>query len=1246
MITVEKWAGLVTNASPYSIPPGAATTQVNLQAVSPGQLTVRPGLQAVTLASTVSATTPVVSAIGLKRAGDDNIVYQDADGQVYTASTPSGGIPPTFSAAPGAPSALSATPGNGTAALSWTAPSLSGGADVTGYSVQLSTNGGTTWTFAASFDTTSGTVSGLTNGQAYVFRVAATNPYGIGNYSSASTSVTPAGPPSSPRSLVATPGNAQVVLTWSAPSSNGGSAVTDYVVQYSFNSGTSWTTFADGTSGTTGAVITGLTNGQPYVFRVAAVNLYGTSEYTAFMTPTAPLGVPDRITTLTATHGNQLVSLLWTAPAANHQLGILDYTIQQSTDGTNWRSLVDGPSTDTSLTVQSLTNGSSYYFRVAATNTVGLGPYSDAVGPIIPRTIPGSVTGLTATAGNTQVELAWTAPSSNGGAAITDYRIQQSVNNGAYVTITDGVGTGTSYTVTGLTNGSQYRYKVAAINSEGAGSDATSSSVTPVTVPLAPTNVIGTASGDAQITVRWTVPSDPGGSPITDYIIQYSSNSGSTWTTFSDAVSSSSQVAVTGLTSGTDYVFRVAAVNSVGTGNYSSASATVRAIGAPQPPTSVTVTGGNTSVLAKWVAPTNDGGTPITGYAIQYMWTSNPTVWTTFGRVGNVSQYNVTSLQNGREYKVRVAAINAFGVGAYSSESSAVTPGRVPDAPSAVTVTSTSINPANNKGLITLSWTTPNTYGSDVTGSSVYYYPQNGASTTVEGASGNTITLTDALDVTKTYYFQVRTKSTVGPGQWSTALVRAPLISPPSALSVTATPSAGYVTLSYSVTDGGQAPWVRAVEANQFGTAYTPLANYSHDAVLRTIKIGVAEANDLAFRVTLQNVAGSVSATSNVVTTATGSIADPPAVLSVAQRDGRAYVISALPASGAGRDISASTWYRKGDTLAFQYSTDNGSNWNNFDAVDGTPPTAQVFGGGYLSIDEQGNNEFLRDNPANRTFHYLSRPTTGAFLIRARGATSGGAVASGTPWSAATTVPARAAPTTSTVLWPVLYLWNANTRAQFVGTSRSVVGSSSASTGRFGTLVSSPFAPTQFSPSYRQCVEWWQYVDSGSTGDKLVLVSQASSSTTVGFGFSLQSSVSATNVTVKVIIPGWTGAYGPNKTVTIPISGIDAQWNHFAAEFCAAHQNFGATPSGFTVGGLRVWVNGKLQTSVSSGTNTSTGTAAMLYPDIKTDIESVRVTAGELYSSPAGTEAALSFATDIPVPYDFAPPQEQFWHPA
>ena len=88
MISIEKWAGLVTNASPYSLPPGAAVTQVNLQAISPGQLTVRKGAAAVTFASHTGSADAIVRAFCYPR-DVDSVVYQNAAGEIRVARGPS-----------------------------------------------------------------------------------------------------------------------------------------------------------------------------------------------------------------------------------------------------------------------------------------------------------------------------------------------------------------------------------------------------------------------------------------------------------------------------------------------------------------------------------------------------------------------------------------------------------------------------------------------------------------------------------------------------------------------------------------------------------------------------------------------------------------------------------------------------------------------------------------------------------------------------------------------------------------------------------------------------------------------------------------------------------------------------------------------------------------------------------------------------------------------------------------------------
>jgi uncharacterized membrane protein affecting hemolysin expression len=86
--------------------------------------------------------------------------------------------------------------------------------------------------------------------------------------------------PSTPTNVVATVGNAQASLRWTAPSSNGGAAITNYVIQFSSNNGNSWTAVSRTASTATTATVTGLVNGVAYIFRVAAVNSAGTGGFT------------------------------------------------------------------------------------------------------------------------------------------------------------------------------------------------------------------------------------------------------------------------------------------------------------------------------------------------------------------------------------------------------------------------------------------------------------------------------------------------------------------------------------------------------------------------------------------------------------------------------------------------------------------------------------------------------------------------------------------------------------------------------------------------------------------------------------------------------------------------------------------------------------------------------------------------------------------------------------------------------
>ena len=206
--------------------------------------------------------------------------------------------------------------------------------------------------------------------------------------------------------------------------------------------------------------------------------------------------------------------------------------------------------------------------------------------------VPGIPTSVVATTGGSSLLVSWTAPVSNGGSPITNYLVQYSSNNGLLWTdFPAGLyPTPTYLPVTGLTNGTAYVIKVYAVNAIGVSpSSHFSAPVTPVgspvvvapTVPGPPTGVSG-LFGNTQVAVSWAAPASNGGSPITNYLVYYSSNNGSTWTNFAHAVSAATSITVTGLTNTVPYVFKAIAVNSVGNSASSANSASLmRKVGTP-----------------------------------------------------------------------------------------------------------------------------------------------------------------------------------------------------------------------------------------------------------------------------------------------------------------------------------------------------------------------------------------------------------------------------------------------------------------------------------------------------------------------------------------------------------------------------------------------------------------------------------------------------------------------------------------
>ena len=622
------------------------------------------------------------------------------------------------------------------------------------------TSGQTNWSDVVSgHTTTTYDDDGLTAGARYYYKVTAVTGTSEGPWSETQNAVPGSlGVPM----LSITAGTGQIDLTWTSVTA----AVSYNLITWTSGQA-SWADIGGAIKGTS-YTHDNLTPGTTHFYQVRAVNAANTrSDWSNQLSATViQRGPPPVPTSLKAAFGNQNVTLTWAAPASDGGSAIIRYEYRYAQSSGTLPDSWIGVGLALTANIAGLTNGTEYDFEVRAVNDQGDGEAATA--SAIPATVS-IAPNLSATAGYRQITLNWDAPTNNGGADVTSYRIEV-FRNGSYAVETTVAGTVLTYRDIGLSDNTQYDYQIIAINKAGDSPPDTASATTVATSPTAPSVPLpGTAPvadpGPGMVTINWNPPAF-NSQTVTRYEFRSARDAdefSSTWAS-AGADPGETSLEVKNLTPGTPYKFQVRARNSAGVSPELD-------IGPATPQNTVPTAAPSIAVSAVDLTtdddPANDGvahnlltwnelssmvdgdGNPtgdsiISSYTIQWKSSRSATGTDTTdwpdddAEVGDVQVMtenadtadanngvfevtheeiaNNSPILPGTTYDYRVRAVNPIGGGDWSTVRSITTAIVVPDAPGLANSGSTAF--VADASSIIINWTAP----ADTGGAPILYY--------------------------------------------------------------------------------------------------------------------------------------------------------------------------------------------------------------------------------------------------------------------------------------------------------------------------------------------------------------------------------------------------------------------------------------------------------------------------------------------------------------------------------------------